>query len=266
MYLEKSVKNSKKSVFMKKIGIVAVWLVIWQAASMLTGLAFLLPGPVTVFLTLGRLLCTAGYYRTVFGSLCKIGSGFLLALAVGLVLGGAAGCCRFIKEFLEPVLLLMKALPAAAFIILVLMWFGSENAAVIICFMVVFPMVYLAVIEGIYAANQKLLEMAHIFAVSLVRRLRYIYMPQVVPFLASSLKLAAGMCWKAGVSAEVIGLVKNSIGAQLYYTKLYLMTAELFAWSITIMLISFVFEKLLLMALGILCRKICGGQNVTGTS
>lgn len=265
MYLEKSVKNSKKSVLMKKIAIVAVWLMIWQAASMLTGLAFLLPGPVTVFLTLGKMLCTAEYYRTVLCSLCKIGSGFLLALAAGLVFGGLAGAYGLIKEFLEPLLLLMKALPVAAFIILVLMWFGSENAAVMIGFMVVFPMVYHAVIEGIGAANRKLLEMAHIFGVSWIRKLRYIYLPQMVPFLASSLKLAAGMCWKAGVSAEVIGLVRNSIGAQLYYTKLYLMTAELFAWSITIMLISFVFEKLLLMALGVLCRKICGGQNVTGT-
>ena len=51
------------------------------------------------------------------------------------------------------------------------------------------------------------------------------------------------MCWKAGVAAEVIGVPKGSIGEKLYNAKIYLETPDLFAWTIVIIVISFVFEK-----------------------
>ena len=230
----------------KKAGIIGIWLVIWQIASSVTGLAFLLPGPVTVFLVLGKALCTRAFYRVVFHSFIKISAGFLAALLAGLVLGSIAAVKKGVQSFLEPLVLLMKALPVAAFIIVMLIWFGSQNAAVTIGFMVVFPMVYQAVLEGACAADTKLLEMAAVFELSPVKKVRYIYVPQIMPFLNAAVKTAAGMCWKAGVSAEVIGLVKNSIGEELYYAKLYLMMPELFAWSITIMCISFLFVSWLL--------------------
>ena len=74
----------------KKAGIIGIWLVIWQIASSVTGLAFLLPGPVTVFLALGKALCTRAFYRVVFHSFIKISAGFLAALLAGLVLGSIA--------------------------------------------------------------------------------------------------------------------------------------------------------------------------------
>ena len=57
------------------------------------------------------------------------------------------------------------------------------------------------------------------------------------------------MCWKAGISAEVIGLPAKSIGEQMYLSKLYLMTDELLAWSTAIIIVSVIFEKLFLIIL-----------------
>ena len=211
----------------KKAGIIGIWLVIWQIASSVTGLAFLLPGPVTVFLVLGKALCTRAFYRVVFHSFIKISAGFLAALLAGLVLGSIAAVKKGVQSFLEPLVLLMKALPVAAFIIVMLIWFGSQNAAVTIGFMVVFPMVYQAVLEGACAADTKLLEMAAVFELSPVKKVRYIYVPQIMPFLNAAVKTAAGMC--------------------------------LFAWSITIMCISFLFEKLAV-ALIRQCGRVISGD------
>lgn len=244
MFIKKNMNKNNIMLILKKIAVLTVWLCIWQAVSTVTGLAFLLPGPVTVFLTLRNYLHTSLFYKIVFYSLKKIGSGFFMAVVLGIILGGIASAAKAVKEFLKPVVLLMKALPVAAFIIIMLIWFGSENAAVYIGFMVVFPMVYQAVNDGVSAVDKKKLEMAEIFNFSAIKKIRYIYIADILPFLNSSLQVAAGMCWKAGVSAEVIGLVKNSIGEQLYYSKLYLMMPDLFAWSITIMVMSFLFEKL----------------------
>ena len=67
-------------------------------------------------------------------------------------------------------------------------------------------------------------------------------MPSVIPYILSACSVATGMAWKSGIAAEIIGLAKNSIGNELYKTKIYLMIPELFAWTIVIVLLSVLFE------------------------
>ena len=64
----------------------------------------------------------------------------------------------------------------------------------------------------------------------------------VLPYFLSACRLSLGMCWKAGVAAEVIGVSSGSIGEKLYNAKIYLNIPDLFAWTIVIIVISFVFE------------------------
>lgn len=215
---------------------------IWQAASMLTGLEILLASPVNVFFALSKILGTKIFYVTLLNSFAKITFGFLAAFLAGSVLGLLSGKFRILEEILKPPVQLMKTLPITSFIILLLIWFGSENVAAFIAFIVVFPMMYTGVVEGIQKADIQLKEMARVFRVPVFKRVRCIYVPQILPFVEANLKTGIGMCWKAGVSAEVIGLVRHSIGEQLYYSKLYLATAELFAWSMVVVVASMIFE------------------------
>ena len=90
--------------------------------------------------------------------------------------------------------------------------------------------------------NTALLEMSQVFSMPFLKKVRYLFIPAVHPYLVSSCRTALGMSWKSGVAAEVIGIPKASIGEQLYYTKLYLDTSGLFAWTFSIILISAVFE------------------------
>ena len=57
------------------------------------------------------------------------------------------------------------------------------------------------------------------------------------------------MSWKAGVAAEVIGIPDGSIGEKLYEAKVYLSSADLFAWTVVIVFISILFEKIFLFIL-----------------
>ena len=75
----------------------------------------------------------------------------------------------------------------------------------------------------------------------------------VLPYFLSACRLSLGICWKAGVAAEVIGVPSGSIGEKLYNAKIYLNTPDLFAWTIVIIVISFVFEKCFL---GIVSRVV----------
>ena len=112
------------------------------------------------------------------------------------------------------------------------------------------PMIYVNTLSGLEHTDRKLLEMALVFRMPLWKQVRYIYIPAVLPYLISGCRTALGMSWKSGVAAEVIGIPEGSIGEQLYYSKLYLDTAGLFAWTFVIIIVSAVFERIFLYFLG----------------
>ena len=118
------------------------------------------------------------------------------------------------------------------------------------------PVIYTNVLAGVRAADRELAEMARVFRIPLLRRIRCIALPQVAPYFRAGCALGLGLCWKAGVAAEVIGMPVPSIGERLQQAKVYLDTPELFAWTLVIVLISVGFEKLFMAALGALERRL----------
>ena len=64
-----------------------------------------------------------------------------------------------------------------------------------------------------------------------------------MPHIYSALSISLGFSWKSVVAAEVLSSPKYSMGFNLYETKLYLNTSELFAWTIAIIIVSIIFEK-----------------------
>ena len=115
----------------------------------------------------------------------------------------------------------------------------------------VLPIVYTNVRDGILETDVKLLEMADVFALSPWKRFRFIYVPEVFPYFQSACSVCLGLAFKSGIAAEVIGIPSGSIGEQLYNAKIYLNTPDLFAWTLVIVLLSLLLEKLILAVLHI---------------
>lgn len=235
---------------------VAVWLLLWQLGAMALNQKILLVSPVQVLLRLGELLPQGGFWGAVGFSFWRITLGFLLACAAGTALGVLSSRFWPVRDLCAPLMATVKSIPVASFIILVLIWVPSRNLSIIISFLMVTPIVYQNVLGGISSMDRKLTEMADVFEVPFPRRLRYLYLPQVMPFFRSACAVGLGLCWKAGVAAEVIGLPDGSMGEQLYEAKAYLSTPDLFAWTVVIVLVSLVFEKLFLFLLNRLGRRL----------
>ena len=236
-----------KKVTWQRIGAAALAVLVWQAASMAVGSALLLPSPAAVLVRLAALLPDGGFWRAVWFSFCRIAGGFGAALVLGTALAFAAGRWPVVDVLLRPYVLVVKSVPVASFIILALIWLSSRTLPLFIAALMVFPPVYLNVLEGIRRTDASLLEMARVFRVPFSRTLRGVYLPQVLPFFRSAVSAALGLCWKAGTAAEVIALSSGSIGEKLYNAKIYFQTADLFAWTAAIVLISAAFEKLFLL-------------------
>ena len=229
---------------------VLVWLALWQLGAMAIDQQIILVSPLRVLSRLWELIPTPDFWGSIAYSLVRITAGFLLGVAAGTVLAAlsestAALNARLarVEELLAPAMLAIKSIPVASFIILALILFSSRNLAVPISFLIVLPVLYSNVLGGIRAADSQLMEMARVFRIPVGRSIRYVYLPQVMPYFLSACGSALGLCWKSGIAAEVIGMPEGSIGEQLQQAKVYLDTPDLFAWTLVIVLVSLAFER-----------------------
>ena len=237
------------------------WLAVWQVLCLLVGQELLVPSPLSVLRVLWHNVQTLSFWQTVGISLLRILIGFAGAVVGGCVLAILTVRFSLLHTLLSPVLHIVKAAPVASFIILALIWMGSARLPLFIAFLMVFPVIYSNTLQGLKSTDPQLLEMARLFRVPWARRLRYIHLPALEPYLLAGCSTALGMSWKAGVAAEVIGVVGGSIGEKLYEAKIYLQTGDLLAWTAVIVALSALFERAVLALLRRCCRWAKGGRT-----
>lgn len=217
---------------------------IWQIYAVSLGSEILLASPVATLRQLFVLVLEPDFWSTICFSFFRIVFGFLISLFTGIILAVISSKIHLIEVILWPFISVIKATPVTSFIILCLVWISSKNLSVLISFLMVLPIVYANVLEGINSTDVKLLEMAKVFEISPIKKVLYIYLPHLKPFIISACTVSLGLSWKAGIAAEVIGIPSGSIGEKLYKAKVYLSSPDLFAWTVVIIVISIVFEKL----------------------
>lgn len=237
----KSLNNIVKKIVLT-ITAICFWLFVWHFLSLKINSSIFLPSPEATYKALIRIGKRAGFWQTIFNTFSKIAKGFLLALIAGTFSAIISSFVKIIDVLVSPFMRLLKTVPVASFIILALLWVKSDELSVLISFVMVTPVVYINILQSFDNVDNNLLEMADIFDVGLLRRLRFIYVPALVSGFMSACKIGLGFCFKAGIAAEIIGLPFQSIGSELYKSKLYLMTDELFAWTVVIVLMSVFFE------------------------
>ncbi|MBE6878077.1 MAG: ABC transporter permease subunit [Ruminococcaceae bacterium] len=227
----------------EKILAVATAVLLWQLAAVIIGEEVLLVSPFRVLLRLSELIFEAEFWGTILFSFKRITLGFFIALAAGTALAILSYRFRIAEVFLWPYISIIKATPVASFVILCLIWLSSSSLPVFIAFLMAVPIIYTNMLQGFKSCDSKMLEMAEIFRFSFGKRLLYIYFPQVKSHFISACSVSLGLSWKAGIAAEIIGIPDGSMGEMLYQAKLYLATADLFSWTVTIILVSVLFEK-----------------------
>jgi NitT/TauT family transport system permease protein len=249
-------KRPSKSFYIK-IAAVAVWIAVWQLAAVLIGNTLVLASPWKALVSLWGMLSQGVFWRSVSESFYRIALGFLLSAVIGTALAVLSYKVKYVKEFLSPPMTVFKTVPVASFIILLLISLKSKQSlSTIICFIMSLPIIYTNVSAGLNAIDPKMLEMARVFNVSGTKKFAYLYAYKTLPFFATGCKISLGLCWKSGVAAELIGLVQNTIGNELYYAKLYLTMDRVFAWTAVVVALSLVFEFLVLGALKLVKRGL----------
>jgi len=228
------------------ISVALFWLILWQLIYQFVHQDLLLASPMQVFLKMTELGRQSDFWIAVLYSLLRIEAGFVLAVLSGMVLAILTARYKWINRFIYPAVSAIRSTPIASFIILALVWMSSNRVVVFIVFLMVLPIVWTNVMEGIRKIDPLLLEMASVFQLNRRRIFRYIDVPSVTPFFIASATTGLGLAWKAGIAAEVLSTPANSLGGRLYEAKIYLETPELLAYTIVIIVMSLLLEKLLI--------------------
>lgn len=234
----------------------AFWLLVWQIAAWLVGShvqgvwAFqesqlLLPGPWTVGKTLVSLMVTGQFWQITLLTLLRIFGGMLAGVALGVLIAVLTCTSVWCDRILSPAVKIIRATPVASFILLIFLWVSTGRVPGVISALMVLPVVWGNVSKGIRETDPQLLELAWAYRFGKRKTLKRVYIPSVAPYFTAGVETGLGLAWKAGVAAEVLCHPKLAIGTQIFYSKTYLETPELFAWTLVVILLSFLVETVL---------------------
>lgn len=220
------------------------WIALWFAVSAIVDQELLIPSPVSVLKTLFTLAGTPSFWQAAVLSLLRIFGGF----SAGVLLGGVLAVLTLRFELLDavfsPIIRIVRATPVASFIILALLWIGHSLVPAFISMLMVIPVIWQSLRTAITQTDGELLEMSRIYRFSTSRTLKLIYIPSVLPAFTAACLTSMGLAWKSGIAAEVLCLPRSAIGTGLYYSKIYLETPSLFAWTAVVVALSFALERL----------------------
>lgn len=219
-----------------------VWLTLWSILALLVDNSVFLPTWYEVFKRLIELFLSAKFWLTVLTSLLRVLLGYLLGIILG-VLFALAGKNEFAGGFLAPINNIIRATPVASFIMLAWVWLTRNNIPSFVGMLMVVPVMWGNLSEGIKNFSGEYLKLARCYNLSKSKKIKHIYLPQIMPYFTSALFTCSGLVWKAGIAAEVLCQPQTSIGTQLFNAKSTLETVELFAWTTVIIIISLLLKK-----------------------
>ncbi len=248
-------KSTTSAKVIRNLIVAVIWLTIWQAISMIIDEEILFVSPLKVFQELCRMSLDGSFWLTLLASVGRVVGGFTAGFAVAVVLAAVSFRFEFIKSFLSPAISVVKSTPVASFIILALMWIGKSFVPSVISMLMVIPIVWSNTLSGLENVDSDLIEMSTAFKMPFGKRIKNVYFPSLMPYLLSASGSGLGLCWKAGIAAEVICRTGMSIGNNIWETKFYLETAQMFAWTAAVILLSVLFDRIVKSVYGMLIKK-----------
>ncbi|MDI9460963.1 MAG: ABC transporter permease [Saccharofermentanales bacterium] len=231
----------------QKIFAVLFWLAVWGLFALLVGQELLVPQPYLVLERLWLLAGRSSFYLNLLHSLYRICLGFLLGTVLGAILAYLTTANPWAGAIIEPLMSVIRSTPIASIIILLLIWLSPTGVVISCVVLIVLPVMWSNFVAGINYRDPQLEEVADLFGFSRWKRWRYLRVPAILPFFFAAVQTGLGFAWKAGVAAEVLSIPRHAIGTRLYDAKIYLETADLFAWTFVVILLSIALEKSILM-------------------
>lgn len=226
----------------KKIYIILFWIIAWEVLSLIINQEIYLPSPFSTFNALVDLLKIRDTYITIAYSAYRTLAGFVISCISGIIIGYLCGTNQLFYDLFNPLIGTIRTVPVMSIIIIAIMWFKDTNVPIFVAFLMCFPIIWTNTVSGIKSTDPKLLQMCKIYNIKKIRIITSVYFYSALPYIEAAMISALGIGWKVTSAAEVLSLPKYAIGSYLYDSKVYLEIPSLFAWTVIIILLSYIFE------------------------
>ncbi len=256
IYTTKQTKKNISKKFLKIVLVAIFWILIWEIASRIVSrnnelLLLIFPSPFTVFKKWLSIAFTGPFLQSVLHTLIRIFLGFVIGVLAGFFIGIMTHISEITYLLLSPILKIIRAVPVVAIIILLYLFFNSTTMPIIIVFLMVMPLIWQTVHDGLSNTEKPLLEMAKTYQLTNKKTLFKVKLPTLKQPLITACVNALGLAWKSGIAAEVLCLPGVSLGTMLWQSKGNVNYDEVYALTITVVLLSLIFEYLF----KFLCKK-----------
>jgi NitT/TauT family transport system permease protein len=184
----------------------AALIVLWEAASR-AGLVdpFYAPPPSVIAATLYGLFADGSIWEHIGATFSAALLGLLGGLILGAVLGFGAAMVRPLADVLEPIMILLNAIPRVILAPLFIIWFGIDlGSKVALSLVLVTVLVFFSVFSGIREVDVRLVERVRTLGGTRATLLREVYIPSVTAWVMGSLKVAVGFAFTGAVVGEFV--------------------------------------------------------------
>ena len=191
---------------LRRSGALILALTFWEAGSRLAWLdPFYAPPPSTVASVLVSLFAEGEVWTHLEATFVSAFAGLLGGLALGIVLGFAAALSPIVADLVEPVMILLNAIPRVILAPLFVIWLGIDLASkAALALVLVTVLVFFAVYSGIKEVDQRLIERVRTLGGGRRVLIREVYLPSVAGWVMSNLKIAVGFAFTGAVVGEFV--------------------------------------------------------------
>lgn len=234
--------------FLAKFGgviypLVAICLLIavWEIFAAAVNIELIIPDVKTTFSHFFALLGQKTFYKAVGNTLLRS----LISFALGAVFAMALSLLSLIdaiKKLLSPIIKIMRSIPTMSIILLTVIWLKPSTSPILITFLIIFPIMYSGFFSAITGVDKELIEMSKTYKVPIKNRIFQLYLPQIMPSALDNMQSTISFTVKVIISAEVIAQTRNSMGIMMQLARGYLETAELLAWTLAAIALSYLLE------------------------
>lgn len=221
---------------------IIVILLIWEIVSITINDGFFVPSVKDTFKSLLKIITSSYFFKVIFTAFYRVILGIILGILSGIALAALCSKFDFITPLFSPIISIMKATPVACIIVLLWIRLNYTQIAVFVVVLMVLPIIWQNVYEGLKSVDPSLIEVANIFQFGTMKRIKVLIIPSVLSYLLPATITAIGLAWKAEIAAEI--MTNSNIGALIYdYRTVSFDSASIFAWTAIIVFLSIVFEK-----------------------
>jgi NitT/TauT family transport system permease protein len=221
-----------------------IGIVVWQAISTFF-LPIYVPGPVVLLERMAAIYSDPETYAVVGETLLRIFEGFAMSMLVGTVIGLIMGLNRSAEIFFDSWIMVLLTFPAVCWAFMSVLWFGlTPLAAIITIVLIVFPFVAMNIWAGTKAIEKDLINMGRVYKADRSLVLRKVIVPQLMPYVFSSLRISLSLAWKIALVAEAFG-AGDGVGAKLVNWFQDTRVDMMLAWGVSFMIVMVLIDLLI---------------------